>query len=226
MNLAFIPVRCGSKSIPFKNIKEFCGKPLVYWNLKALQNSNEIHKIFVATDCKKIKDVVESFNFPKVKVYDREPENAVDTATSESVMLEFIYKNDFKDNDLFLLVQATSPFTQAKDFDNAIKKLDIEKADSLLTCAKTKKFFWDKNAIPINYDYRNRPRRQEFDGLFVENGAFYINKVCNIKKYKNRLCGKITIYEMEEFTSVEIDEEDDWLIAEKLMYKHIISREG
>ena len=42
MNIAFIPVRCGSKSIPFKNIKEFCGKPLVYWNLEALEKSNNI----------------------------------------------------------------------------------------------------------------------------------------------------------------------------------------
>ena len=42
MNVAFIPVRCGSKSIPFKNIKDFCGKPLVYWNLLALQKSKNI----------------------------------------------------------------------------------------------------------------------------------------------------------------------------------------
>lgn len=55
MIIAFVPVRCRSKSIPFKNIKEFCGKPLVYWNLEALQNSSSIDKIFVATDCEEIK---------------------------------------------------------------------------------------------------------------------------------------------------------------------------
>ena len=224
MNIAFIPVRCGSKSIPFKNIKEFCGKPLVYWNLEALEKSNNIDEIFVATDCEEIKNVVNSFNFSKVKIYDRDKENASDIASTESVMLEFINRQNFKDNDLFFLVQATSPLTQTKDFDKALETLKNENADSLLTCIRTKRFFWDKNAKAINYDFINRPRRQDFDGLFMENGAFYINSIENIKKDKNRLSGKIAIYEMEEFTAVEIDEEDDWLIAEKMMYKYILSK--
>ncbi|TLT04540.1 acylneuraminate cytidylyltransferase [Aliarcobacter cibarius] len=224
MNIAFIPVRCGSKSIPFKNIKEFCGKPLVYWNLEALENSKNINKIFVATDCEEIKNVVNSFNFSKVDIYDRDKENASDIASTESVMLEFINRQNFKDNDLFFLVQATSPLTQTKDFDEALEKLKNEDADSLLTCVRTKRFFWDKNANPINYDFKNRPRRQDFDGLFMENGAFYINTIFNIKKDRNRLTGKIAIHEMEEFTAVEIDEEDDWLIAEKMMYKYILSK--
>ncbi|MFW2592080.1 cytidylyltransferase domain-containing protein [Aliarcobacter butzleri] len=224
MTIAFIPVRCGSKSIPFKNIKEFCGKPLVYWNIEALENSKNINKIFVATDCEEIKNVVNSFGFSKVEVYNRDKENATDTASTESVMLEFINKQYFKDSDLFFLVQATSPLTQTKDFDEALEKLENEKADSLLTCIRTKRFFWDNNAKPINYDFTNRPRRQDFDGLFMENGAFYINTIGNIKKDKNRLSDKIAIYEMEEFTAVEIDEEDDWLIAEKMMYKYILSK--
>ena len=60
--IAFIPVRGGSKSIPGKNIKSFCGKPLIYWNLYALQES-DVDKIVVATDSDNIKVVVESFNF-------------------------------------------------------------------------------------------------------------------------------------------------------------------
>ena len=94
MNIAFIPVRCGSKSIPFKNIKEFCAKPLVYWNLEALQNSRNIDEVYVATDCKEIKDIVSGFKLPKVKVYDRNTQNANDTASTESVMLEFIDKKN------------------------------------------------------------------------------------------------------------------------------------
>ena len=223
MNIAFIPVRCGSKSIPFKNIKEFCGKPLVYWNIEALQNSSNIDKIFVATDCEEIKSVVNSFGFSKVGVYDREAQNANDTASTESVMLEFISKQNFNDDDLFFLVQATSPLTQTKDFDKALETLKNQNADSLLTCVRTKRFYWNDDGTPDNYDYKNRPRRQDFDGRLMENGALYINSISNIKKYQNRLSGKIAIYEMEEFTAVEIDEEDDWIIAEKLMYKHILS---
>lgn len=224
MNIAFIPVRCGSKSIPFKNIKEFCGKPLVYWNLEALQNSTNIDEIFVATDCDEIKSVVNNFGFSKVRVYDREAQNAGDTASTESVMLEFINKQNFKHNDLFFLVQATSPLTQTKDFDEAINTLKNQNADSLLTCVRTKRFYWNDDGTPYNYDYKNRPRRQDFNGMLMENGAFYINTIANITKDKNRLSGKVAIHEMEEFTAVEIDEEDDWIIAEKLMYKHILSK--
>ena len=224
MNIAFLPVRCGSKSIPFKNIKGFCGKPLVYWNLEALQASKNIDRIFVATDCDEIKIVVNSFEFSKVEIYDRDFQNASDTASTESVILEFISKQQFDDSDLFFLVQATSPFTQAKDFDDALKTLKSKNADSLLTCVRTKRFFWDEDGMPYNYDYNNRPRRQDFDGMLMENGAFYINSISNIKNNKNRLSGKISIYEMAEFTAVEIDEKDDWIIAEKLMYKYILSK--
>ncbi len=224
MNIAFIPVRCGSKSIPFKNIKEFCGKPLVYWAIEALQNSLNIDKIFVATDCNEIKSIVDNFGFNKVKLYDRDKKNASDTASTESVVLEFIEKNYFDDNDIFFLVQATSPLTQTKDFDNALEKLKYENADSLLTCVRTKRFYWNENGTSLNYDYNNRPRRQDFDGMLMENGAFYINTIANIKKYNNRLSGKIAIYVMEEFTSVEIDEENDWIIAEKIMHKDILSK--
>lgn len=223
MNIAFIPARCGSKSIILKNIKFFCGKPLIYWNLNALQKSSNIDEVYVATDCNEIIAVVNSFGFSKVKVYKRESKNADDNASTESVMLEFINKNKFNDEDLFLLVQATSPLTQTKDFDKAIEKFQSEKADSLLTCVRSKRFFWKDTGETLNYDYKNRPRRQDFDGLLMENGAFYINKIANILSDKNRLSGKISIYEMEEFTSVEIDEEEDWIIAEQLMKRYLLS---
>ena len=60
MNIAFMPARCGSKAIRFKNIKEFCGKPLIYWNLLALQNASSVDEVYVATDCEEIANVVNS----------------------------------------------------------------------------------------------------------------------------------------------------------------------
>ena len=222
MNIAFVPLRAGSKAIPLKNIKPFCQKPLAYWCLKALQKSINIEKIFVATDSKEIKSVINSFKFSKVNLYDRDAENAVDNASTESVILEFLAQNNFNDKDFFFLVQATSPFTQTEDFDQAFETIRNEKADSLLTCARTKKFIWNENGTPINYDYKNRQKRQDFKGTLVENGAFYINTVNNIIKFKNRLCGKIAVHEMKAFTEIEIDDEDDWIIAEKLMSKYII----
>ena len=114
--IVFIPARGGSKSIPLKNIKDFCGKPLIYWNLKELNSINEIDQIYVATDSEKIKEVVSSFNFAKVKIYNRDSENAQDQSSTENAMLEFINKNNLASDDIFMLVQITNPFTQELDF--------------------------------------------------------------------------------------------------------------
>ena len=224
MNIAFIPARCGSESIPFKNIKIICGKPLIYWSLLALTKSKTIDQIYVATDCDEIKDTVIDFNFDNVKIFDRSSTNASNTASTESVMLEFLDNKVFSGEDLFVLVQATTPFTSSENFDNAINilKSNIE-IDSLLSCVESKRFFWTKNGNAINYDYNNRPLRQDFDGMLMENGAFYINTIANIKNFKNRLSGTIHPYVMPEYSSIEADEEDDWIIIEKLMYKYVLN---
>lgn len=67
MVIAFIPVRGGSKSIPLKNIKPFCGKPLVCWNIEALEQCKEVDEIIVATDSDKIEEVVVSRPYKKTK---------------------------------------------------------------------------------------------------------------------------------------------------------------
>lgn len=112
MVIAFIPVRGGSKSIPLKNIKDFCGKPLVYWSALALQNCSLVDKIIIATDSSKIEETVRSFKLNKLTVFRRSAENACDTASTESVMLEYINKVSLNLKDIFLLVQATSPLTK------------------------------------------------------------------------------------------------------------------
>ena len=219
---AFIPVRGGSKSIPLKNIREFCGKPLVYWNIAALQAAGLVDKIVVATDSDDIEATVRSFGFDKVEIYRRSAENASDTASTESVMLEYIEAANLSEETVFMLVQATSPLTQTIHFQEALQLYSEGNYDSLLTCVVNKRFFWNKNGTPRNYDYMNRPRRQNFDGELMENGAFYINTVKNILQSGNRLSGKIGIYEMPEYTAIEIDEPDDWTMLENLMRKHVL----
>ena len=219
---AFIPVRGGSKSIPLKNIREFCGKPLVYWNIAALQAAGLVDKIVVATDSDDIEATVRSFGFDKVEIYRRSAENASDTASTESVMLEYIEAANLSEETVFMLVQATSPLTQTIHFQEALQLYSEGNYDSLLTCVVNKRFFWNKNGTPRNYDYRNRPRRQNFEGELMENGAFYINTVKNILQSGNRLSGKIGIYEMPEYTAIEIDEPDDWTMLENLMRKHVL----
>ena len=219
-NIAFIPVRGGSKSIPLKNIKQLAGKPLVFWTAKAANDANSIDKVIIATDSPEIVKTVTEFNLTKVQIYNRKPENAQDTSSTESVMLEYIEAENPDDEDRMFLIQATSPMLTSKHIDNLYKKYLDEKADSAMTGVITKHFFWTKDGKPVNYDYKNRPRRQDYEGLIQENGACYINSVSNIKKDKNRMSGKIAVCEMPEYTAYEIDEPDDFLIIEKLMEKY------
>ena len=96
--IAFIPVRGGSKSIPLKNIKLLCGKPLVLWNVEALEACRQVDEIVVATDSDVIAETVSCGNYRKTKVYRRLAQNATDTASTESVMLEYIFytSNNFQ----------------------------------------------------------------------------------------------------------------------------------
>lgn len=216
MNVAFIPVRGGSKSIPLKNIKKINGRPLVYWVLDAADKCEEIDLIYVATDSDKIRNVVEKYNSTKLRVIGRSKESAEDSSSTEFAMLEFAENHEF---DNIILIQATSPLLEAKDIKSGFEELKKDGVDSVLSVVKQKRFIWreDKYAEALNYNYYNRPRRQEFDGYYVENGAFYITSKQRLLKSRCRISGNIKIVEMEEDSYYEIDELSDWDIVEKLL---------
>lgn len=220
MNIAFIPVRGGSKSIPLKNIKLLNGKPLVYWTALAAEQAKCVDKLIIATDSDEIKQTVLNFGFSKLEVYDRNSQNASDTSSTESVMFEYIEKSCLKEEDNFILIQATSPLLKPEYIDEMYNALKNSDANSIFSGVREKQFHWieyENGVKPINYDYRNRPRRQDFQGIIAENGACYINSVKNILQDKCRLSGKIIAYEMPSQTAYEIDEESDWLFVEELM---------
>lgn len=224
MNVAFIPVRGGSKSIPFKNIKIICGRPLVYWTIKAACECSYIDAVYVATDSEKIRETVILLQdenrelFQKVEVIDRSSETASDTASTESAMLEFAPKYEF---DNIVLIQATSPLLTAEDLAGGFGLFAQPGTDSVLSCVRQRRFLWERNekggATSLNYDIYHRPRRQEFAGYLMENGAFYITSKENLLSSQNRISGDIKVYEMSEDTAFEIDEASDWIIIEELL---------
>ena len=225
--IAFIPVRGGSKSISYKNIKLINGRPLVYWVLDAVVNCSEIDKVVVSTDSEKIFQVVDNYDSDKIIIVNRSKEVSTDEASTESVMLEFAKKYNFND---IILVQATSPLLKKEDLKIGVDKYKDKDTDSVLSVVRQKRFIWekDKNSYkPVNYNCKKRPRRQEFDGFLVENGAFYITSRDRLIKSKNRISGNIQIVEMDEESYFEIDEPDDWIIVENLLknkYGEIINR--
>lgn len=219
MNVAFIPVRGGSKSIPLKNIKAINGRPLVFWVLDAACGCSSIDLVYIATDSTEITQVVEEYPSSKVRVISRSPETATDTASTESALLEFAKNYTF---DTVALIQATSPLLSSDDLDKGFLALENPTIDSVLSVVPQKRFIWRKSESgyePVNYDFTRRPRRQEFSGYLVENGAFYITSRDDLLKSSCRLSGSIAVVEMAEESYFEIDEPSDWIIVESLLKK-------
>jgi N-acylneuraminate cytidylyltransferase len=212
--VGLIPLRRGSKSIPQKNIKEIAGKPLAYWTCKAAAEAQGIERVYVSTEDAEIKRAIDSFKLG-VEVIDRPNELAQDDTPTESVMLHFA--KVVTDWDVLMTLQATSPLTAGADIDAALRQFEYESDDSMLTGVRVKRFFWTLSGKPLNYDHWQRPRRQDFTGSIVENGAFYLTKRAILLNEKNRLGGKIGIHEMSPHTLAEIDEPEDWDMIERLL---------
>ncbi len=208
---ALIPMRGGSKSIPNKNIKNFGGKPLCYWVIKAALNSKFITDVYISSDSDKILEISKSIS-KKVKIIKRLDKLAQDHSSTEDVMIDFSSNIDFEN---LITIQATSPFTSGNNIDEAIKIYKKDKLDSLFTAVRSKRFFWSDNIKPINYNPKKRAMRQNFRGTLMENGAFYITKKNILIKEKCRLGGKIGVYEMSDMHALELDELDDWNIMSK-----------
>jgi N-acylneuraminate cytidylyltransferase len=215
--VAFIPARGGSRSIPLKNIALIGGKPLIYWVARACSRSSIVSEVCVATENDEIRACVEAMVLDRVKVVDRNMQTATDEASTESALLEFAQGKEF---DHVVLVQATSPLLTSADIDGAVEAFTEGGYDSLLTVVRTKRFLWKEikeNVVPENYDPSHRPRRQEWKGQLVENGALYVTSRRRLLESGSRLSGRIGAYEMSAETYFELDEPDDWRYVDHVL---------
>lgn len=211
--IAIIPARGGSKGIPKKNIIDFCGKPLLAWSIEHAKGASLINEVYVSTDDAEIANTAEKYG---AKVVKRPSEISGDTAKSEDALkhvVSEVQKDNHEKIDYVVFLQATSPLRETRDIDNAINKIIEDKADSLFSGADLKDFCIWKNTNGIldsvNYDYRNRGRRQDFGEQYVENGSIYVFRPEILFEQNNRLGGKIAISKMEFWKSFEIDEPED-----------------
>lgn len=216
--IAFIPVRGGSKSIPGKNIRRLGGRPLLHWTLDAATRSELIERVYVSSDSDEILRCAKEFSNPKVEAVVRPAEFATDTASTEAAVLDFAEQTEF---DKMVLIQATSPLTTSADLDGALRKMEELSADSLLSVTHEHRFRWTKRADGLvdagNYDPMHRPRRQDWDGELMENGAFYITSRHALLRSRCRLSGSVASWTMGGKTAVEIDTPEDWEILEALV---------
>jgi len=213
---AIIPARRGSKGIPNKNIKEFAGKPLIVHSIEYALTSQLVDQVVVSTDDSKISIIAKDAGATIVK---RPSDLSTDTSTTESTIEHYINSAKQKP-DTIVLLQATSPLRPKGSLDAALRHFQKGGYDSLLSLCPTHRFFWrvkEDNTAYAEYDYLNRPRRQELhraDMRFIENGSLYIFSHEHFEKTGNRLGGKIGYIDWPEDCNIEIDTIIDFKILE------------
>lgn len=220
-----IPARGGSKGILNKNIVEIGGKPLIAWSILAAKKIFSDEVIFVSTDSIEIMKIAKQYGAQVPFL--RPPHLSTDISSTEGVALHFLnWLNESGiELDSLVLMQATSPIRRRNALSEAVQLFETQCADSLVTVCKTHKFIWRNIHNPqADYDIYNRPRRQdisESDEIYFENGSFYITKIKVFEKFKNRLGGKIVLYEMSPEESFEIDDKFDLEINKILINKFL-----
>lgn len=224
--IGFVPARGGSRGIPGKNVRRLCGRPLIWWCLRALQECGAVDRVVLATEAADIASCALSLGLDKLEIFRRSERSATDTAPTEDVLFEFLAAQDVADQDVVVLAQATNPFVRPLDVEQAIGRIVSGACDSVVSCAPFKRFLWDAHGRSLNYDPACRPRRQDFDGALLENGAFYVARAGDVRRAGHRLPGVVHPHVMPEYTAVELDEEDDWLVAESLLRRHAMTLVG
>ena len=223
--VAIILARGGSKGVPKKNIIDFCGKPLIAWTIDNCIKGGA-NSVWVSSDSDEILEISAEYGAKKIK---RPDDIAGDFATSESAWLHAINYIEQAEGKIDWVVapQVTSPLREASDILKAITLAKENIHDSFFSCSVAEDlFFWQKNndgnLDSVNYDWRNRKRRQDIPKQFIENGSFYIFKPQVLRNTNNRFGSNIGIVEMEFWKMFEIDSFDDLKMCSALMQEFII----
>lgn len=214
---AIIPARAGSKGIPHKNTAICGGRALIDWTIEAAVGANLINNTIVSTDDLLIKAATKITKWRSVRLDDRPEHLAGDDVSTEAV-LEYVV-NRVARSDIYVLLQPTSPVRTADQIDEAIQLLIDEKADSLLSVVPSHAFLWwadSEGVSQSSYNFVDRPLRQDMH-QFEENGSIYAFTRRQWGLGKNRLGGKIILYEMPEESRIQIDTPLDLLLVDTIL---------
>lgn len=222
--LAVIPARGGSKGIPKKNIRLMNGKPLIFYSINNAKNSRYITDVFVTTDSNEISEVAEEYG---VEIIKRDESLSSDLITLDPVV--FHAKNcaekiKNKKYDAVVTLQPTSPLLKTETLDNAIEYFINGNYDTVISVINKPHLSWglqENKIIPL---YKERKNRQELPPQYFETGAFLIAKADCVKN-NTRIGKNVSVFEVAENESIDIDDKNDWLLTENLMKcKKIIFR--
>lgn len=225
--LAIIPARSGSKGLPNKNIKDFCGKPLMTYTLEAAVASGVFDTVMVSTDSQEYAEV--AMQTPGVEVpFLRTEKNSQDLSSTWDVVREVLqnYKDMGKEYDMFCILQITSPLRNAQHIREAFREYTDREAYSIVSVCEMEHPLSICNYLPednslvgfirTNLDSYTRQKTRK---SYRFNGAIYM---CNTEAFL-RLGSiyqeKTFAYIMETRKSIDIDTIDDFNMAEYIFNK-------
>jgi len=223
--LGIIPARCGSKRIPNKNILEIAAKPLIAWTIEAALGAKNLDRVVVSTDCKAVANVAKDWGadvpFIRPKDLAEDNSNVVDAVLHA---VEF-FEQQGQLFDYVVILQPTSPLRKAHDIENAITLQQEKSANAIVSvCQSDASLEWIK-VLPESMDmsefskelaqYR---RSQDFEAAYRLNGSIYVISVEKLRECKTvYLKENIFAFPMSRYDSVDIDEMEDFYMAEALL---------
>lgn len=220
--LAIIPARGGSKRLPRKNVLDLAGKALIAWSIEAGLNSKYIDEVIVSSDDDEILEVAKKFG---ANIIQRPDELASDTATTFDAIKHTIENS--KKYDYIILLQATSPMRNEIHIDEAIKLLESKNVDAVVSvCEMDHSPLWS-NTLDESLSMQGflkdevlNKRSQDLEKYYRLNGAIYICKTDKLLEEESFFIKEnILAYKMDRKSSIDIDEEIDFKMAEVLIEK-------
>jgi N-acylneuraminate cytidylyltransferase len=172
--VAVIPAVGASELIPQKHIKQLVGRPLVERVICSARDSGVFKEVYVSTDDDRVEVVALACG---AKVHKLAAHTGTNHTLTESGVGPFV--DAHPDYDIYCLIKVTSPLIVPADFREAMQLFSRHRADSLVTAVRAHRFLWSvgmatRVAKAKNYEPMHRPRRQDWDGEFIENDAFYL----------------------------------------------------
>jgi len=214
--IALLPMKGTSERVPNKNMKDFDGAPLYHAIMKSLLASKYIDKVVINTDSEVIaSDAKEHFQ-DRVIIIDR-PKSIQGGDVSMNIIID--YDLSQLNGEHFLQTHSTNPLLRAETIDKATEQYfdGLDKYDSLFGVTKVQTRFYDKDANPINHNPEELLRTQDLEPLYEENSNFYIfSKKSFEDAGKKRIGIKPQIFEVNKLEAVDIDEPEDFKLAELL----------
>lgn len=223
-NVAIIPARSGSKGLVHKNIKTLCGKPLIAHTIEAALKSGLFEEVMVSTDSPEYAEIAKEFGAQVPFL--RSSDLANDQASSWDVVREVIeyYESNGKTFDSVCLLQPTSPLRTDQNIHEAYELFEQKNAVTVVSvCEMDHSPLW-ANTLPDDFSMKQflRPEvldknRQGLETFYRINGALYIVQVDHLKNHANIYGEGSFAYVMDKKDSIDIDDMDDFLVAETYM---------